>query len=74
MVAHAGQVTDSAAADRDGAVLLEVMVDAGYVRGDLFAVGQPDAGDLSQRRVGLLWRLGSDDEADTFFLRRAGDI
>src|SRR6202000_2481406 len=56
LVAHTGQVTDTTAADQHDGVLLEVVTDTGDVRGDLDLAGQPDAGNLAERRVGLLRR------------------
>jgi len=46
VIPNAGQVPDAAAADKDRAVLLKIMIDAGDVGGDFLAVGEPDAGDL----------------------------
>src|SRR3954447_9234125 len=70
LVADARQVLDAAAADQDDRVLLEVVALAGDVGGDLDASGDPDAGDLAQRRVGLLGRRRVDARADTPPLRR----
>ena len=69
VVAHAGQVLHAAAAHEHDAVLLQVVALAGDVGRDLDAVGQPHAGDLAQRRVGLLRRLGVDARADALALR-----
>ena len=40
MVTHTGQVLDTAAADHDDGVLLQVVANTGDVRGDLVAVGE----------------------------------
>lgn len=64
MVAHAGEVSDSSAADEDDGVLLEVVAFAADVGGDFLAVGEADSADLSEGRVGLLGCDGSDLEAD----------
>jgi hypothetical protein len=39
MIPHAGQITDAASANQDGAVFLEIVVDAWYVGRDFLAVG-----------------------------------
>src|ERR687886_2389547 len=54
LVADAGQVLHPAAAHEHHRVLLQVVADARDVGGDLDAAGEPDAGDLAQRRVRLL--------------------
>ena len=69
LVADAGKVLDAAAADEHDGVLLEVVALARDVGGDLHAVGEPDAGDLAQRRVRLLRRRGVDARADPTPLR-----
>src|SRR5262245_42783548 len=51
VIAHAGQIAHPAAADKYDGVLLQVVPLTGDVGGDFFAVGQPDACDLSQRGV-----------------------
>src|SRR6476661_1693200 len=56
LVPNTREVLDAAAADQDDGVLLEVVALAGDVGGDLDASGDPDAGDLAQRRVRLLGR------------------
>src|SRR5262249_472192 len=68
MVAHARQVADPAAADQHDGVLLEVVPFTGDVSGDLHAIGEAHAGDLAQRRVGLLGRHGFHLEADAALL------
>src|SRR5262249_50689947 len=60
VVAHAREVLDAAAADEDHGVLLQVVPLAGDVARHLHAVGEPDAADLAERRVGLLRRGGVD--------------
>jgi hypothetical protein len=69
MISHAGQVTDAPAAHQHDRVFLQIMVDAGDVRRDFFAVGKADAGDLTQRGVGLLGGHGLDDQAHAALLR-----
>src|SRR4029078_2758681 len=56
LVAHAGQVLHTAAADQDDRVLLEVVALTRDVGGDLHLAGELDAGDLAQRGVRLLRR------------------
>src|SRR5262249_41837697 len=68
MVAHARQVADPAATDQHDGVLLEVVPFTGDVSGDLHAIGEAHAGDLAQRRVGLLGRHGFHLEADAALL------
>src|SRR5436305_5086222 len=58
LVAKARQVLDPSAAHQHHRVLLEIVALAGNVGADLHAVGQPHAGHLAQRRVGLLGRGG----------------
>src|SRR4029079_8238948 len=70
LVAHAGQVLHTTTADEDDRVLLEVVTDAGDVRGDLDARGQADARDLAQRRVRLLGGGRVDARADATPLGR----
>src|SRR5205807_9635356 len=71
VIADTRQVLDAAAADQHHRVLLEVVPDARDVGGDLHLAGQPDAGDLAQRRVRLLRGGGVDAHADTAALGRA---
>src|SRR5580658_6847196 len=51
LVAHTGQVTDTAAADQHDRVLLQVVPDARDVGSDLDLAGEPDPCHLAQRRV-----------------------
>src|SRR4029077_1939094 len=60
VIAHARQVLDATASDHDHGVLLQVVTFARDVADHLKAVGQPDLGDLAQRRVGFLRRRGVD--------------
>ena len=55
-------------------MLLQVVVDTGDIRGHFFPVGQPHPGDLPQGGVGLLGRLGLDDETNAPPLRASLDI
>src|SRR5688500_9156763 len=71
VVLHRRKVRHGAALDEDDGVLLEVVADTRDVGGDLHAVGQADAGDLSQRRVRLLGGPRAGDRADTARLRSA---
>src|SRR5204862_522316 len=54
VVAHAGKVAHTAAADEHHRVLLQVVAFARDVRNDFAAVGQTDLGHLAKRRVRLL--------------------
>src|SRR5215467_11764315 len=69
LVADAGEVAHPAAADQHDRVLLQVVPDARDVRGDLDLAGQPDPGDLAQRRIRLLRRRGVDARAHAAALR-----
>src|ERR1700745_694566 len=69
VITHAGEVLDAAAADQHHGVLPQVVAFAADVAGDLVTVGEPDAADLAQRRVGLLRCRGVDACADTALLR-----
>src|SRR5919201_1996509 len=51
VVPHTRQILDAAAPDQHHRVLLQVVPLARYVGGHLHTVGQPDTGDLPQRRV-----------------------
>src|SRR3954451_6060369 len=54
LVTHTREVLHTAAAHEHHRVLLQVVTDAGDVGGHLDAAGEPDTGDLAQRRVRLL--------------------
>src|SRR6201995_415009 len=69
LVANARQVTDTAAADEHDRVLLQVVPHARDVGGDLDLARQPDASDLTQRRVRLLGRGRVDTRAHATTLR-----
>src|SRR5579872_6439049 len=69
VVAHAGQILDAAAADHDHRMLLQIVALAGDIADDLEAVGQPNLGDLAQRRIRLLRRRRIDAGAHPAFLR-----
>src|SRR3954463_5168272 len=70
LVADARQILDAAAAHEHDRVLLQVVALARDVRGDLHAVGQPDARDLAKRRVRLLRSGRVDARAHSAPLRR----
>ena len=71
VVTNTGQVLDTAAANQNDGVLLQVMADAGNVRGDLNTIRQADTGDLTQSRVRLLGGHGTNCSADTTLLGAA---
>ena len=54
VVSYTGQVLNSSSADKDNAMLLQVVAYAGNIAGDLDTVGKTDSGDFTERRVGLL--------------------
>ena len=64
LVADAGEVADTAAADEHNGVLLQVMAFTGDIGGQFLAVGQADTGDLPQSRVRLLGGHRADLKAD----------
>src|SRR6266700_3372112 len=69
VIANAGQVLDTTAADQHHGVLLQVVPFARDIGRHLHPVGQPHAGDLAQRRVRLLGRGGVNTNADASPLR-----
>src|SRR5882724_9080773 len=58
VITHAGQVLHTATADQNNRVLLQVVSDAGNIRGYFNAIRQTNAGDFAQGRIRLLGRLG----------------
>src|ERR1022692_747371 len=56
LVADAGEIPDAPAPDQHDRVLLQVVADAGDVGRHLDVAGEPDPGDLTERRVRLLGR------------------
>ena len=73
VVTDTGQVLDTAAADHNDGVLLQVVADTGDVSGNFVAVGQTDTGDLTQSGVRLLRGGGTDCGADASLLGRRLD-
>ena len=69
MVANAGKVANTAAADEHNAVLLQVVAFARDVGDDFALVGQANLGHLAQSGVRLLRRRRVDAGADTALLR-----
>ena len=69
VVTHTGQVLDTAAADQNDAVLLQVMADTRNVRGDLDTIREADTGNFTQSRVRLLGGHGTHSSADAALLR-----
>ena len=70
MVTHTRQILDTAAADQDDAVLLQVVAFSGDVGRDLDPVGQTDTGNLTKSRVRLFRGGRFDRRADAALLRR----
>lgn len=56
VISHTRQVFDSAAADEHDRVFLQIVSNARNIGYDFMAVGQSNLGNLSDGRVGLLWR------------------
>src|SRR5438067_6067570 len=69
VVADAGQIAHTAAADQHDAVLLEVVALAGNVADHFALVGQADLGHLPERRVRLLRGRRINTGADSALLR-----
>ena len=69
VVTHAGQVLNPATPYEDHRVLLEVVPFATDIGRNLYPVGKPDTGNLSERRIGFLWRHGPHLDADASALR-----
>src|SRR5438270_1893703 len=69
VIANAGKVAHTAAADQHDAMLLKIVALAGDVADHFALVGQPDLGDLAQRRVRLLRGRRIDTGADAALLR-----
>ena len=70
VVTHTRKVLDTAAADQNDGVLLQIVTDTGDVSGDLVTVRQTHTGDLTKCGVRLLRGGGTDCGADTSLLRR----
>src|SRR5207302_372069 len=71
LVAEAGEILDTAAADEHDRVLLEVVALTRDVGADLHAVRETHARDLPERRVRLLRGRRVHARADAALLRRA---
>lgn len=71
VVTDTGQVTNTASADQNDRVLLQVVSDTGNVAGSFHSVGQTDSRDLTKSRVRLLRRHGRNLGANASLLRGA---
>ena len=69
MIAHAGQILNSSAADKYGAVFLQVVTLARNINRTLLLVGKTNSGDLTERRVRLLGRSRRYRKTNTALLR-----
>jgi len=69
VVTDAREVFDTAASDKDDAVLLKVVSDTGDVAGGFNPVAEADPRDLAKRGVRLFGRRGTDGRADASLLR-----
>ena len=69
VVTNAGEIAHAAAADQNGAVLVQVMTLAGNVHGTFLLVRQAYSRDLAERGVRLFGRRGGNGEAYTPLLR-----
>ena len=70
MVTDTGQVLDTAAANHNDGVLLQVVADTGNVGGHFVTVGETNTGDLTQSGVRLLRSRGTHSGADAALLGR----
>src|SRR5487761_244851 len=71
VIANSRQILHATAAHEHDRVLLQIVADAGDVRGDFGGIGEASARDLAQSRVGLLRRLRIDADANSALLRAA---
>src|SRR5204863_6884221 len=71
VITHSRQVLHTAAAHEHDRVLLQVVADAGDVRGDFNGIREANAGDLAESGVRLLRRLRVDADAHTALFRAA---
>ena len=69
VVTGTGQILDTAAADQNNAVLLQIMAFARNITGYFHGVGQTNSGDLSERRVRLFRSSGLNGSANASLLR-----
>src|SRR5699024_7552855 len=70
VVTNAGRVLNTAAADHDHGVLLQVVANTGNISGHFVAVGQTHTGDLTESGVRLLRGGGTNSGAHTSLLGR----
>ena len=70
VVTNARKILNTAAADQNDGVLLQVVTNAGNVSGNFITVRQAHTGDLTKSRVRLLRGGGTNSGADTSLLRR----
>ena len=68
MVPYSGEVLDPSPADEHDRVLLEIVPDAGYIRGYFHPVRKPDPCHLPECGIRFLRRVRVDPGADTPFL------
>src|SRR4026207_38861 len=68
MVADAGKILHTATANQHDRVFLEVMSFTRDVRSDLESIRETHARDLTESRIGLLWRRGVHAGADSALL------
>ena len=68
VVTNTGKVLNTAAADQNNRVLLQVVANTGDVSGNFHTVGQAYTSDLTQCRVRLLGAGGTNSSADTALL------
>ena len=69
MVTHTGEIAHTAAANEDGAVLVEVVTFAGNLNGTFLFVRQAHPCDFTQSRVRLFGGRGGNGKADASLLR-----
>ena len=69
VIANPWKVLNTATANEDNGVLLQIVPDARDIRGDFDAIGQPYTSHLSEGRVWLLRRRGINSHTYPAFLR-----
>ena len=69
VVSYAGQISDPAAADKNGTVFLKVMTFARNINRTFLLVGQTNSCDFTECGVRLFGRSGRNRKADAAFLR-----
>ncbi|TSC53259.1 MAG: hypothetical protein LiPW39_370 [Parcubacteria group bacterium LiPW_39] len=70
MISHARQIFDAAAANNHNRVFLQIMAFARNISRHFHAVGQTNAADFTQSRIGLFGSGGGNFQTNASFKRR----